>query len=71
MGLSSQILTALTRMTGRSAYAHSRNDDGNRHDLVSHLRAVAELAALDGAGAVPAGDIEGVVEPSCQIWCSQ
>ena len=27
------------------AYAHSRNEYGERHDLVSHLRAVAELAA--------------------------
>lgn len=27
------------------AYAHSRNPLGERHDLVSHLRGVAKLAA--------------------------
>ena len=28
-----------------SLYAHSRNDEGKRHDLVDHLRSVAALAA--------------------------
>ena len=28
------------------AHAHTRNDQGKRHGLVEHLRAVAALAAL-------------------------
>lgn len=37
------------------AYAHSRNDRGQRHDLVAHLHGTAELAA-SFAGAFGAGE---------------
>ncbi len=37
-------------------YAHSKNDEGRRHDLVEHLRQVAERASLS-ASAFGAGEI--------------
>ena len=35
-------------------YAHSRNRDGRRHDLLTHLREVATKAATFAAQEVPA-----------------